>query len=134
MKLFRPVLLGFGLAALTCLMVLPFAGCEHGETGGTFANNGTLSLRPSSYTFGSATRTTFDLEVRGGTPPFKWTVSDSASGTLTGVPAGGTNMTPVTKATYKRKTGAYGYNTITVHDSRNWRATCTVKVKDGIDL
>lgn len=134
MKHFRLVLLGLGLAILPCLLVLPLTGCEHGGAGATFENNGTLSLSPGSYTFGSPSKTSFDLEVRGGTPPYKWTVADSSRGVLTGVPAGGTNTTMATHATYNRKIGAYGYNTITVFDSRNWRATCTVRVKDAIDF
>lgn len=134
MKLFRSVSIGLGLFALASAMLVPFSGCEHGDTGATFANNGTLSLNPSSYTFGSSLKTSFDLEVEGGTPPYQWSVSDRSCGSLSGVPTEGTETTSATKATYKRTIGAYGYNTVTVTDSQNWSARCTIKVKEDIDL
>ena len=126
--------MGLGLIALASVMLVPFSGCEHGAVGATFANNGTLSLNPTSYTFGSPVKTTFDLEVEGGTPPYLWTVSDRSCGSLSGVPSEETEPTSATRATYKRIPGAYGYNTVTVTDSQNWSARCTVKVKEDIDL
>ena len=111
------------LAASFCLA---FAGCDNG----TDSIHGDMYMDPGAYTFTSGSRQTVTIRVYGAVPPFKWSVSDPSVGTLTGVTDAETD---IDAATYTRIPGKYGRNTVIVDDSRGWRASCAIMVKEGID-
>lgn len=112
------------LAAATAMMVA-LTGCENDND----LRGNEMYITPSSYRFGRTNDTVVSFGVHGAVPPVQWSVSDTALGRITGVSS---NNTVATAANYERIPGKSGVNTVIVRDARNWQASASVIVKEGL--
>ena len=112
------------LAAAATLMVA-VTGCENDND----LSGDEMYITPSSYRFGRTNDLVVSFGVHGAVPPVQWSVSDTALGRITGVSS---NNHAVTAANYERIPGKSGVNTVIVRDARNWQASASVIVKEGL--
>lgn len=112
------------LAAAATLMVA-VTGCENDND----LSGDEMYITPSSYRFGRTNDTVVSFGVHGAVPPVQWSVSDTALGRITGVSS---NNHAVTAANYERIPGKSGVNTVIVRDARDWQASASVIVKEGL--
>lgn len=114
----------FGLAAAVAV-VIATTGCENDND----VSGDELYITPSSYRFGRTSDTVVSFGVHGAVLPVRWSVSDTSLGKITGVSSGGVM---VTTANYERVPGKWGVNTVIVRDARDWQASASVIVKEGL--
>lgn len=112
------------LAAAATLMVA-VTGCENDND----LSGDEMYITPSSYRFGRTNDLVVSFGVHGAVPPVQWSVSDTALGRITGVSS---NNHAVTAANYERIPGKSGVNTVIVRDARDWQASASVIVKEGL--
>jgi hypothetical protein len=112
------LLWGTGLAVAAMMTAL--AGCEDSRDSHELnqpANVSALGLRPATITLQPA-ETYAVFTAHGGTPPYRWSVSDSTLGSV-----------PVTHAgtiTYTVAEGTLGANVVYVSDQNDWTAQAIV--------
>jgi hypothetical protein len=78
---------------------------------------GALVVNPSSITLAS-TNTYAVFSVTGGTPPYRWSLSDSSLGSIPD--------TTASSITYTRTASALGVNILSVVDYNRWSASATI--------
>lgn len=104
-----------GVLGMCMAIGIALLGCDHDDD----VSGEVFEVQPRSATL-SASETTLELQVIGGTGPFVWTVSDATRGTISG---GGRRVT------YTR-TAVNGVNTVEVTDSRGFSSSSTIVQRD----
>lgn len=124
---YRCILRGF--YAVSCALALLIAGgCEDNAKNDTFNHADPvagLSISPASASIGLGI-TVATFTASGGTPPYRWSVSDSSLGS---VPATG-----VGTVTYNRTGATLGVNVISVADQNNWTAQAVINQTASTNL
>ncbi len=77
-----------------------------------------LSVQPARVTLDLATETHAVFTASGGTPPYRWSVSDASLGHVADTSAG--------IITYTAESGAAGANVVTVQDRKGWTVEAIV--------
>ncbi len=103
------------------------SGCEEvtGDSRSDLAGvEGAFTLTPASYTYSAESTNVMAFTVRGGKPPFTWSLSDPASGTISAPDGEPTNARTVN---YRPTTPAPGeVNVLRVRDAQGWSTTATI--------
>lgn len=94
--------------------IFAMTGCESDSDS---SSSGGFSIRPSAVTIPAGVETNIAFSVVGGTPPYRWSVTDLSLGTIT--PSGA-------NAIYSSTTNA-GENFVVVIDKNNSSITALVK-------
>ncbi len=119
---------GCAIAALLLLVVVGLmTGCEEisGDSRGDLpAVEGSFTLSPSSYRYSEESMHTVAFTVNGGKPPFRWSVSDEETGTIS---APADEASPARSVNYRPTSADPGaVNVLRVQDSRGWSVTATI--------
>lgn len=126
----RATTAGLWLTSLAAAVLLAATGgCENDND----LRGDEMYISPSHHAFNKPGDRVISFGVHGAALPVEWSVSDPDLGTITGVRTNKDAYANVTAANYERIPGKYGNNTIIVRDSRNWQASATVSVREGLD-
>lgn len=111
-----------GLIPAALLLVF---GCEDNAAQDTVGTPppavAALRISPASKTI-YPSNTVANFRVVGGTPPYRWSVSDTSMGTVPDVNA--------SAVAYTRAAGKYGINVVSVFDKNDWGAVAYVTQTD----
>ncbi len=116
---------GMAVAALAAAGLL--SGCEEvtGDSRSDLAGvEGGFTLSPASYRYSEESMHTVAFTVRGGKPPFRWSVSDTAAGTISAPDDEPTNARTVNYRPAAADPGAV--NLLRVRDARGWSTSAAI--------
>lgn len=122
-------------AALTAIFCFWFGtGCENNsdvDEADTGSDSPEFTISPSAVVLESY-QSNAVFTVKGGIPPYAWSVSDSSLGTISGADTNSQGQT----VNYARTGAGEGVNTVRVQDSRGWTASAlvTVNVEDDLTI
>lgn len=109
-----------------CLLLMAwtavFVGCEKSSSPSPESSSdifvGKLTLTPGQAKI-SPTNNITTFTAGGGTPPYRWSLSDKDMGSIP--------STTAHAITYTRKQNAYGVNILTVYDRNDWGAIAVIE-------
>jgi hypothetical protein len=112
------------------LAMLAISGCEDNAESDHFGevpDVGPITVTPAEVTL-DTNDTYAAFYAEGGSPPYRWQVSDTSLGTLSNT-CSGAGCEPGAGAsaiTYTRVSGKYGVNVISVYDEQDWGGSALV--------